>query len=217
MTDKSLILLGGGGHATVLWEVLSLTECDVLGFVDPRPREDSVLALHARYLGDDGTVLLHDPQRVALINGIGSTASTQARRAIYQRFTAQGYEFAELVHPGALVSRLDTLFGMGVQVLAGAVIGPAVRFGDNVLINSRALVEHDCEVGAHCHVASGAVLCGGVRLGQGVHVGAGATIIQGVTVGDGAIIAAGSAVIKDVPATTLVAGVPARIKRTLDR
>ena len=36
-------------------------------------------------------------------------------------------------------------------------------------------------------------------------------ILKGVTIGDGAIIAAGSVVTKDVPAHTIVAGVPAKV------
>lgn len=41
----------------------------------------------------------------------------------------------------------------------------------------------------------------------------GATILSGVTIGDGAIIAAGAVVTKDVSPKTLVAGVPAKIKK----
>ena len=93
---------------------------------------------------------------------------------------------------------------------------PGVRLGDNALINSRAVVEHDCRVGRHSHVATGAILCGGCDIGAGVHIGAGATLIQGITVGDGAIIAAGSVVTKDVESLTLVAGVPGRCKRSLN-
>ncbi|WP_373427028.1 DapH/DapD/GlmU-related protein [Pseudarthrobacter siccitolerans] len=54
-----------------------------------------------------------------------------------------------------------------------------------------------------------------IRIGEGAWVGAGAIILGGVSVGPGCIVAAGAVVTRDVPANTLVAGVPARIIRDL--
>jgi len=50
-----------------------------------------------------------------------------------------------------------------------------------------------------------------VHIGNHVWIGTRAIIMKGVTIGDGAIIAAGAIVTKDVPANTVVAGVPAKI------
>lgn len=47
------------------------------------------------------------------------------------------------------------------------------------------------------------------RLGDRVFIGANAVIMMGVSIGDGAVIAAGAVVTKDVPAYTVVSGVPA--------
>jgi acetyltransferase-like isoleucine patch superfamily enzyme len=47
-------------------------------------------------------------------------------------------------------------------------------------------------------------------IGDRVFIGAGAVVMMGVTIGDSAVVAAGAVVTKDVPAATVVAGVPAR-------
>ena len=50
-----------------------------------------------------------------------------------------------------------------------------------------------------------------IIIGKHVWICQGAKILKGVTVGDGAVIAAGAIVTKDVPANTLVAGIPAKV------
>ena len=52
-----------------------------------------------------------------------------------------------------------------------------------------------------------------VRVGKNVWTGARVIILPGVTISDGAIIAANSVVDKDVPASTIYGGVPARFIR----
>jgi len=54
---------------------------------------------------------------------------------------------------------------------------------------------------------------GPVFIGNDVWVGGNAMILSGVTIGDGAIVAAGAVVTQNVPAYSIVAGVPARVLR----
>ncbi len=210
-TSPPLILLGAGGHATVLTEILQQAGEPLLGLCAPRPPAPGLLAALA-YLGDDAAAERHAPDAVQMINGLGSSAAATARAEIFRRFRKAGYRFADVRHPSAIVSP-SARTGAGLQALAGCLINSEARLGDNVLINSHAVVEHHCDIGDHCHVASGAVLCGGCQLEAGVHVGAGAVVKQGVHIGAGAVIAAGAVVIADAPPHSLVAGVPARIKR----
>jgi UDP-2-acetamido-3-amino-2,3-dideoxy-glucuronate N-acetyltransferase len=51
---------------------------------------------------------------------------------------------------------------------------------------------------------------------RGASIGSGAVIVAGVTIGENAMIGAGAVVTKDVPADTIVAGVPSRVVRKIE-
>lgn len=56
-----------------------------------------------------------------------------------------------------------------------------------------------------------------VHIGERAWLGANVTVLPGVTIGDGAVVAAGAVVTKDVPADTVVAGVPAKIIKKIGK
>ena len=50
-----------------------------------------------------------------------------------------------------------------------------------------------------------------IIIGRNVWIGSNATILQGVSIGDNSVVGAGAVVTKDVPANTVVGGIPAKI------
>jgi acetyltransferase-like isoleucine patch superfamily enzyme len=55
------------------------------------------------------------------------------------------------------------------------------------------------------------LVCKRIIIRRNAWIGAGVTILPGVTIGENAVVAAGTVVNKDVPANTVVAGVPAKV------
>ena len=99
------------------------------------------------------------------MNGVGSARSTANRQDVYDRFTREGYCFATVIHPSAIVAP-EVQIKDGVQIMAGAILQPGSRIGSNAIVNTGAIVDHDCIVGEHAHIAPGAVLSGGVHVGR---------------------------------------------------
>lgn len=207
---KPVIVLGAGGHAKVLISALRRLKADILGATDADPTRKGSTILDVPVLGDDSLVAAHGPDQILLVNGLGSTHSTAARRALHEAFSKRGYRFATIIDPLALIAG-PVEIGEGAQILAGAVLQPNVRIGANVIVNTRASVDHDCVIGAHAHIAPGVTLSGSVKVGEGAHIGTGASVIQGIRIGAGSVIGAGAAVITDVPDGATVVGIPARV------
>jgi sugar O-acyltransferase (sialic acid O-acetyltransferase NeuD family) len=205
-----VIILGGGGHAKVLLEVLFLRHKELLGYTS-LDGEAKVVSGIAR-LGDDKVVLEYAPDNLRLVNGVGSIASTSSRKRLFDLFQKRGYRFESVIHPSVVMAS-DTWLEEGVQIMAGAVVQPGSRVGANAILNTGAVIDHDCDIGSHVHIAPGAVLSGGVRVENEAHVGTGAVVIQGLTIGAGSIIGAGAVVLQNVPPGVTVVGVPGKVIR----
>lgn len=101
-----------------------------------------------------------------------------------------------------------------MQILAGATVQCGVELKYNVIINTGALVDHDCLIGEHCHIAPGVTLSGNVIVNKGTYVGTGITIIQGIEIGKECLIGASSVVIRSLPDGVQAYGNPATIRNT---
>ncbi|GMA31894.1 serine O-acetyltransferase EpsC [Litorihabitans aurantiacus] len=121
-----------------------------------------------------------------------------------------------VLHPLArAVSQLARLL-TGVEIHPGATIGPRlfIDHGMGVVIGETAVVGADVML-YHGSTLGGRSLSRGKRhptLGDRVTVGAGAKVLGDITIGDDASIGANAVVVRDVPATGVAIGVPAKVR-----
>lgn len=202
-----LVMLGAGGHARVLQELLADKGHELHGYVAPAEE----VTFEATWLGADDKFELNDPEKYLLLNGIGSVGSTRARAKVFENYKKLGFNFLAIEANESIVAPSAVVLE-GVQVLRGAVVNTAAIIEENTIVNTGAIIEHDNLIGQNCHVSVGAKLCGDVRVGSGSHIGAGATVIQGVKIGQNCIIGAGAVVLADVPDNHTAVGVPAKIR-----
>lgn len=208
--SKPLIILGGGGHAKVLIDVLSYYQCDIIGITEADNKLFFTNYYGIRIIGNDSEVLNYNPSDVLLVNGIGSVATVKKRKSLFCFFKDKGYCFAKVIHPSSVISS-EVVLNEGIQIMAGSVIQPGCKLGTNVLINTKASLDHDCIIGNNVHIAPGVTLSGNVVIGNDVHIGAGTTIIQGVHIGEESLIGAGSVVLRNIPPRVKAYGIPAKV------
>lgn len=97
--------------------------------------------------------------------------------------------------------------GCHFQDQGGIEIGDGALIGHNVVL---ATINHDLNPKGNRknHYAP-------IRIGAHVWIGSNATILPGVTIGDWAVVGAGAVVARDVPAMTVVGGVPAKVLKVI--
>jgi UDP-perosamine 4-acetyltransferase len=209
----AVVVIGAGGHAKVVVEVIRAQGCyDVVGCTDRAPERGDVVG--APVLGSDD--VLPDLYARGVRQCFIALGDNALRRKVAGRVTALGFDLCNAISPNAVVSPTARL-GRGVAVMAGAVINAAAVVQDLAIINTRAVVDHDCQIGEAAHVAPQAALAGCVRIGSLAFVGAGATILPGLSVGERTIVGAGATVTSDLGANVVAVGIPAKPLRRNDR
>lgn len=198
--NEKVILIGGGGHAKVVMDIVESCGDRVSGILDDGLAEGTLV---------QGVPVLG---KVALAGSICDSrfliaiGNNEVRCRLAQVLDLPWYT---AIHPTAVVSP-KAVVGPGSVVMPKAVINAGAEVGLHCIINTAAVVEHDNRIAACAHVSCGAVLTGTVYVGETALIGAGAIVRNNVSVCAGAVIGAGAVVTADITEKGTYVGIPAR-------
>lgn len=195
--NDNILLIGAGGHASVLLETLIEQNWNIVGYVSRLKAVNQQLFSNIDWFQSDDDILTFDKSTVKLVNGIGSLPKNKLRADFYARYKAMDYHFLTVVSQGAKVSKYAHL-DEGVQVMCGAIIQTGVTVGCNSIINTGSIIEHGTCIGCDNHIAPGVTISGQVTSKNNVHFGTGSSVIQSININENVVIGAGATITKDV-------------------
>lgn len=195
--------MGAGGHALSLAEFAGE---NIAGYVANSVNEE----MPGKWFGPDSVA-----DRLIAQGGVfhmafvySGWAQMEKRRRLIEFYKNLGATFKTLVAPTAIITPHSKI-GAGTAVMAGAIINRA-QLGENVIVNSGAIVEHDCEIGHNTFVGPGAVIGGFTKIGDNCFIGLGARISNNITIGDNVTVAMGAIVNHNLTEPGIYHGSPLR-------
>lgn len=192
-------IIGAGGHAKVVIDILLSNQLTVTGVWDENITAKPPLDYQINGNFENFKRLDSDQVIIAIGNNhIRKKVAAELRTAF------------NCLHNTSAISP-SAIIGHGTVIMANASVNADAVVGEHVIINTNASVDHDCIVGDFVHISPQAGLAGNVHVGEGTHIGIGASVIQNIRIGKWVTIGAGTIVIKDVPDYAVVVGNPGKI------
>ena len=189
-----LFILGGGGHSKVVSDAALLTgKWQSIHIVDPNQEPNLEIDSEKDaifYEENDLFQTNFNSKKDVLFIGIGSS---QIRSKLYSEHSKSDISFINIAHPTATLSKT-------IQVKEGSFFGPnsvvnaQANIGVCVIVNSAAVVEHDCIIGDFSHIAPRATIAGGVEVGRYTLIGGNSFINENIKIADNIIVGSGSVV-----------------------
>ena len=208
---ERVLILGAGGLGRAIHEAfVSRGDYEVIGFLDDGKRGNFC---ELPVLGSirDAVAMAEKHKATHVIVALGFHYQTQ-RQNIFANLSAAKLSFANAIHRDAKMAR-DVKLGRGIFIGMNVSINAGAIIGDNSVIWTGAIIEHDNKIGKNVFMATGAMTAGYVVIEDNVFVGMGAKIAK-AHIGANATIGAGSLVLGDVEANTYVKGIPAKFSAT---
>ena len=218
MPCERVVIIGAGGHAREVAEILSHQEREgagprVIGFVVDDPENHAAEVGRLPVLGDWSWFGGADLDGLAVVCAVGLP---QARKRLVERAAAKGLPFARAVSPLAYLSR-EAKVGQGAMIFPHTFASAGSSVGDHAVVNVGASVSHDARVGRYCTLGPGARLAGNVSVGEGCYLGINSSVIERVSIGEWATVGGGACVTRDLPDNVTAVGLPARVVKTKEK
>jgi acetyltransferase EpsM len=210
-----VVIVGGAAGSKIAYDIFARQGRTITGFMDNYVAPGGWGPIEPALLGSSGEPANQELLRRPDIGYFVASGDNVERAKVTRRlYEITGRKPENAIHPAAVISPLARI-GAGNLINACAVINACARIGDGTIINTAAVIEHDNEIGDYAQISPRVALAGYVTVEPFAFVGTGATVIPHVRIRRHAIVAAGAVVIREAPEATMVAGVPAVVKRVL--
>jgi sugar O-acyltransferase (sialic acid O-acetyltransferase NeuD family) len=209
---KKIILIGNGGHAKVVIDILHLMKgFQIIGVTSKSLKPGSTFRNYS-VLGDDNILKDYDREKFIVAMGLGGYRDNNLREGVYKYIKKMGFNFINIIHPSAVISESVKL-GESVIIFPGVVLNTDVEIGNNTIIATGSTIDHETIIGNNVLISAGVTIGAYARIQDNSVIALGAKVISGITIGKDSLVAAGAVVIKDVPDNESVFGIPASVRQ----
>ena len=198
---KDVIIIGAGGHAKVIADIVRKSGDNLVGFLDDS-KEAGTEFFDAFILGK--TDSYHEYPDKEFIIAIGNNG---IRQKIVEQM--RDVTFYTAIHPTAVIGEGVTI-GEGSCVMANAVVNADAKIGKHCIVNTASVVEHDNVISDYVHISPTAALAGTVTVGERTWIGIGAKVKNNTDICADVVVGAGAVVVKNITEGGTYVGVPAR-------
>lgn len=200
--NKNVVIIGAGGHAKVVADIIIKSGDKIAGFLDDTLEKNTKI-LGYNILGKITDLKSVSNEEIYFALGIGNN---KTRKQIYETYKVKYYT---AIHPTSVIA-MDVEIGEGTVLMANTVVNTSTKIGKCCIINTGAIIEHDNILKDYVHISPNAALSGTVTVGECTHIGTGSSIKNNINICDNANIGVGSVVVKNIEKSGTYYGVPAK-------
>jgi len=175
--ERKIILLGSGGHAKGILEILRAQKLFPSAiFINKKDLYDeNYFQLKPYYR--DSIWQSYNPDQYTIIIGVGRTHQQDSiRNNLFKIAKNKKFYIPALCHSSAKIAEGVKIYS-GSQIMMGACIQPGVRVHSNVVINTSASIDHDVVIRKNVFIGPGVIICGNVEIGENSYIGAGSVVV----------------------------------------
>lgn len=201
---KKVVIIGAGGHAKVIADIIEKKGDLIEGFLDDNIEKDRKIICQYKVLGkiEDCLQITKQDKNVEFVIAIGDNF---IRKQIANKYKLKYYT---AIHPSAQIG-IDVQIEEGTTVMANSCLNSSAIIGKHCILNTGSIIEHDNIIEDFVHISPKVALGGTVKIGEGTHIGIGAIVKNNINICSNCIVGAGAVVVKNIEEAGIYVGVPA--------